>query len=246
MKKALTLFALVFAATGAWANEGGPKLDHAPINVEDKLALQRGARTFVNYCLSCHSASYMRYSRLQDLGLTEKQIVDNLMFTADKPVETMSVALRPKDAKAWFGATPPDLTVISRSRDPDWLYTYLRTFYRDSSRPTGWNNLVFPNVGMPHVLWDLQGERIAHFKTEKDHDGKEHEVFEKFEQVKAGKLSPVEYDAMVRDLVTYLTYMGEPAQVTRKITGIGVLLFLAVLLLPLAYYLKKEFWKDIH
>ena len=237
----LCLPAVVIASTG------GYKLDEFTPNVEDKLSLQRGARVFVNYCMNCHSASFMRYSRLQDLGLTEKQIVENLMVTGEKPVETMTAALRRDDAEAWFGVAPPDLTVIARAK-PDganWLYTYLRTFYRDPSRPTGWNNLVFTNVGMPHALWEQQGERVAHFRTEKAHDGSETHVFDKFETTRPGKLSAAEYDSMVKDLVNYLVYMGEPAQTKRKITGIFVIFFLVGLTI-LAYYLKKDFWKDIH
>lgn len=247
MIKKIIFAALLCLPAAAFASSEGPKLDEFKPNVEDKLSLQRGARVFVNYCMNCHSASYMRYSRLQDLGLTEKQIVDNLMVTGEKPVETMTAALRREDAEAWFGVAPPDLTVIARAKEqgPSWLYTYLRTFYRDPSRPTGWNNLVFSNVGMPHALWELQGERVAHYRTEKDHDGKEAHVFDKFETTRPGKMTAAEYDATVKDLVNYLVYMGEPAQTKRKITGIFVIFFLLGLTV-LAYYLKKEFWKDIH
>ncbi len=225
------------------------KLDHVQTNVEDKLSLQRGARTFVNYCVGCHSASFMRYSRLEDIGLTEKQIVANLMVTGEKPVETMTATLRPADAKEWFGVAPPDLSLIARSRGADWLYTYLRTFYRDPARPTGWNNTTFPSVAMPHALWDLQGEQVLkeeapkhEAKAEAGHEGhaEKHLVLDK-----PGKLSPAEYDAVVKDLVNFTVYMGEPAQTKRKITGIYVLFFLFGLTI-LAYFLKKEFWKDIH
>ncbi len=201
----------------------------------DKESLQRGARVFVNYCLNCHSANVMRYSRLQDLGLTEEQIKDNLMFAAEKPGETMKVSMAKTDGKAWFGATPPDLSVISRSRGADWLYTYLRSFYRDDSRATGWNNTVFDKVGMPHVMWNLQGEMSPVYKTQGGH-----EVIERL-----GSVTLAQYDAMVGDLVNYLVWMGEPAQVQRKQLGVIVLLFLAVFFV-VAYYLKKEFWKDIH
>jgi ubiquinol-cytochrome c reductase cytochrome c1 subunit len=241
------LFALLIALLPVAAVASGTSvhLDEAPVNVDDKLSLQRGARTFINYCLNCHSANYMRYGRLQDLGLSEQQIADNLLFTADKVGQPMGIAMRPADGKKWFGATPPDLTVIARSRTPDWLYTYLRSFYRDEKRPTGFNNTVFPSVGMPHALWELQGIQVAHFKTEKDHAGKEHEVFEKFELVKPGKMTKPEFDAAMGDLVNYLVYMGEPAQSQRKQLGIIVLFFLVGLTI-LAYYLKKEFWKDVH
>ena len=247
MIKKLIVAALLCLPAVAFAGSAGYKLDEFKPNVDDKLSLQRGARVFVNYCVNCHSASYMRYSRLQDLGLTEKQIVENLMVTGEKPVETMTTALRRDDAEAWFGVAPPDLTVIARAKPngPSWLYTYLRTFYRDPARPTGWNNLVFTNVGMPHALWEQQGERVALYRTEKGHDGKEVHIFDRFETTRPGKLSATEYDSMVKDLVNYLVYMGEPAQTQRKITGIFVIFFL-VGLTVLAYYLKKEFWKDIH
>lgn len=215
-------------------------LDKAPVNLADQDSLQRGARMFVNYCLNCHSAGSMRYSRLQDLGLTEDQIKDNLMFAAEKPGETMKVGMTKSDGKTWFGATPPDLSVIARSRGADWLYTYLRGFYRDETRATGWNNTVFDKVGMPHVLWNLQGEMVPVMKKVG-----EHEVIERLELVKPGSVTLAEYDAMVGDLVNYLVWMGEPAQLQRKQLGLIVLAFLAVFFV-VAYYLKKEFWKDIH
>ncbi|HQT33609.1 MAG: cytochrome c1 [Thiobacillus sp.] len=234
------LFLLAAAPVVAFAAGATVHLDKAPVNLTDKESLQRGARVFVNYCLSCHSASVMRYSRLQDLGLNEEQIKDNLMFAAEKPGETMKVSMAKVDGKAWFGATPPDLSVISRSRGADWLYTYLRSFYRDDSRATGWNNTVFDKVGMPHVMWNLQGELAPVYKTQGGH-----EVIERLELVKPGSVTLAQYDAMVGDLVNYLVWMGEPAQVQRKQLGVIVLLFLAVFFV-VAYYLKKEFWKDIH
>jgi ubiquinol-cytochrome c reductase cytochrome c1 subunit len=234
------LFLLAAFPVVAFASEAGPHLDKAPVNLADQESLQRGARVFVNYCLNCHSASAMRYSRLQDLGLTEDQIKDNLLFAAEKPGETMKVAMTKADSKVWFGAVPPDLSVISRSRGADWLYTYLRGFYRDESRPTGWNNLVFDKVGMPHVLGHLQGDMVPVIKKEG-----EHEVIERLELAKPGSVTLAEYDAMVGDLVNYLVWMGEPAQLQRKQLGIIVLAFLSVFFV-VAYYLKKEFWKDIH
>jgi ubiquinol-cytochrome c reductase cytochrome c1 subunit len=234
------LFLLAAVPVVAFASEAGLHLDRAPVNLTDHDSLQRGARMFVNYCLNCHSAGVMRYSRLQDIGLTEDQIKDNLMFAAEKPGETMKVGMSKADAKAWFGATPPDLSVIARSRGADWLYTYLRGFYRDESRATGWNNTVFDKVGMPHVMWNLQGEMVPRYKKEGAH-----EVIERLELVKPGSVTLAEYDAMVGDLVNYLVWMGEPAQVQRKQLGLIVLLFLAVFFV-VAYYLKKEFWKDIH
>jgi len=230
----------VFASGGAHVH-----LDKAPVNLSDNASLQRGAKMFVNYCLNCHSASYMRYSRLQDIGLSEDQIKSNLLFTTEKPGDTMTVAMKYADAKVWFGAAPPDLSVIARSRGTDWLYTYLRSFYRDDSRPTGWNNIAFDKVGMPHVMASLQGEQIAHFKKETDHDGNQVEVFERFELVKPGSVSLAEYDSMVGDLVNYLTWMGEPVKQKRLSTGLLVLAFLGIFFI-VAYYLKKEFWKDIH
>jgi ubiquinol-cytochrome c reductase cytochrome c1 subunit len=242
MKRFKTLLLILLAAPVAALAAGGHSvpLDKAPVNVSDVESLQRGARMFVNHCLNCHSASYMRYSRLQDIGLTEDQIKNNLMFATDKPGQTMEVAMSRGDGKVWFGATPPDLTVIARSRGADWLYTYLRTFYRDESRPTGWNNLVFDKVGMPHVLWDLQGELAPRYVKQG-----EHEVIDRLELVKPGSVSLAEYDTMVGDLVNYLVWMGEPAQQQRKQLGLIVLAFLAVFFV-VAYYLKKEFWKDIH
>ncbi len=234
------LFLLVAAPVVALASEAGVHLDKAPVNLADQESLQRGARMFVNYCLNCHSASSMRYIRMQDIGLSEDLIKENLMFAAEKPGELMKVGMTKADGKTWFGATPPDLSVIARSRGADWLYTYLRSFYRDETRPTGWNNVVFDKVGMPHVMWSLQGEMAPVMKKEG-----EHEVIERLELVKPGSVTLAEYDAMVGDLVNYLVWMGEPAQVQRKQLGIIVLAFLAIFFV-VAYYLKKEFWKDIH
>jgi ubiquinol-cytochrome c reductase cytochrome c1 subunit len=231
----------------------GPELhlDKAPDKSRDQAALQNGAKLFVNYCLNCHGASYMRYNRLKDIGLSEQQIKDNLLFTADKVGEQMKIAMRSNESKVWFGAAPPDLTVIARSRasefgsGADWLYTYLRTFYRDPSRPTGWNNVVFENVGMPHVLWDLQGEQVAHFVEKDDGHGNKAKHLEKLEIVKPGKMNKEEYDNAVADLVSFLVYLGEPMAETRKKLGVGVLIALGVLFV-LAYALKKNYWKDVH
>lgn len=215
-------------------------LDRAPVNLSDQASLQRGAQVFVNYCMGCHSAAYMRYNRLTNIGLTEKDIEDNLLFSNGKVGDVMSISMKPTDAKTWFGATPPDLSVIARSRGADWLYTYMRTFYRDDSRPSGWNNLVFDKVGMPHVLWELQGEqRMVSFE---DGSGKErHELT----LVKPGSVQPAEYDMMVGDLVNYLAFMGEPVKAERVRIGVIVLIFLALFFI-VAYALKKEYWKDIH
>lgn len=226
------------------------RLDKAPLQF-DNASLQNGAKLFVNYCLNCHSASFMRYNRLQQIGLTDPQIRDNLMFTADKVGDLMKIAMRREDAKQWFGVAPPDLTVIARARSgpdgsgADWIYTYLRQFYRDEARPTGWNNAVFPNVGMPNVLWDLQGQQSAHFVEKTDSHGKASKHLEKLEISQAGKLSKEEFDEEVADLVSFIAWMGEPAQETRQQIGWFVLALLSVLAV-LAYLLKRAFWKDIH
>jgi ubiquinol-cytochrome c reductase cytochrome c1 subunit len=243
LKKIIVLLAAMPVL--AFASGAAVPLDKAPVNLYDQASLQRGAKMFVNYCLNCHSANYMRYARLTDIGIPEDLIKQNLLFSREKVGETMEVAMTKKDAKEWFGATPPDLTVVARSRGPDWLYSYLRSFYLDPSRPTGWNNTVFDKVGMPHVLWSLQGEQLAHYKTVTDHDGKEAHVFDRFELVKPGLVSPAQYDAMVGDLVNYLTWMGEPAKTQRMQLGVIVLIFLSIFFI-IAYFMKKEFWKDIH
>ncbi len=243
----IAMFLLVPAL--AFAAGDHVKLDRAPINPGDNASLQRGAALFVNYCLNCHSANYMRYNRLQDIGLNDKEILENLVFSGGKVGDLMKTAMDANDAKVWFGAAPPDLTVIARSRasgdgsGADWLYTYLRTFYRDPSRPTGWNNATFPNVGMPHVLWELQGEQ--EMKAGKVRAEGYMASVEKPELVKPGKLSALDYDRAIADLVNYMAYMGEPAAKSRKTIGIIVLGFL-FLLIPLFYALKKEFWKDVH
>ena len=250
--KFLRTLALAAIALPLVAAASGPELhlDKAPVSFENK-SLQNGAKLFVNYCLNCHGASYLRYNRLRDIGLSEDQIRDNLMFAADKVGEQMKVAIRADEAKAWFGATPPDLTVIARARasefgsGADWLYTYLRSFYRDEKRPTGWNNTVFENVGMPHVLWELQGEQHAHFADKDDGHGNKTKHFEGFETVKPGKMEKTEYDQNVADLVSFIVWMGEPAQQSRKQIGIVVIAVLS-LLAVLAFLLKKAFWKDVH
>jgi ubiquinol-cytochrome c reductase cytochrome c1 subunit len=250
MKKLKNLAALLLLVPAlALGAEEELKLDHAPIDLHNQESLQRGAHTFVNYCLNCHSANYMRYNRLQDLGLSEQQIRDNLVFPDVKVGELMKIAMDPKDSKEWFGAPPPDLTVIARSRSShagpgsDWLYTYLRTFYRDSSRPTGWNNVVYPNVGMPHALWQLQGEQVLK-EARVPAEGYMKTVHE-LALDKPGKLKPVEYDRLVADLVNYMTYMSEPARETRVTVGLYALLVISILI-ALSYALKKAYWKDVH
>ena len=240
MKKLIVASILALVPLIALASGSG-HLDDADLDMGDQASLQRGAKYFVNYCLSCHSAKYQRYNRTaRDLGLSEDEVKENLMFTTDKIGETMTIAMDPENANSWFGVTPPDLSVIARARGVDWIYTYLRSFYLDESRPFGVNNVVFPDVGMPHVMWQLQGTQKAVFT---EHDGQK--VFEKFEQVTPGSLSPSEFDAAMRDLTAFLSYVGEPIQMERNRLGIWVLLFIAVFFV-LAYLLKKEYWKDVH
>lgn len=252
MKKLIVwLFAGLVLASGAHAAGGGIAWDKFPKErVTDMAALQNGAKLFANYCLNCHAAAFARYNRMRDIGLTEDQIKKNLMFAGDKVGEVMKVSLDPKEAKEWFGGVPPDLTVIARSRasasqgsGADYLYTYLRTYYRDETKATGWNNLAFPSVGMPHALWQLQGERRAIFEEAEEH-GVKTQVFKGWEQVSPGSMSAVQYDQAVGDLVNYLQWMGEPAQNSRIRIGVGVLLFLAVFIF-IAWRLNAAFWKDV-
>ena len=236
MKKLLLV--LLGVPLFAFAAGASLHLDRAPDLQGDKAALQNGAKIFVNYCLSCHGMSFVRYNRLTELGLSEQQVKDNLMFTADKIGEPMRVAARPAEQKEWFGVMPPDLSLVARARaseagsGADWLYTYLRSFYRDAQRPTGWNNTLFANVGMPNVLWELQGEQLL------SHGG------HGLELAVPGQLSPAEYDRQVADLVAFLVWAGEPGALYRKQLGYGVLAFLIVLF-GLSYALKKAYWKDV-
>ena len=208
------------------------ELSKAPVDLTDNLSLQRGAKIFTNYCLNCHSAKYMRYSNLQDIGLSAETIKNDLLFTGNKIGDTMSVNMSMKDSKKWFGASPPDLSVVARSRGADWIYSYMRGFYRDPTRPMGWNNTVYVNSAMPHILWELEGEKILNPKTKK------------LEKFSSGKLNAKEYDAMIADLTNYLVYMSEPDQLKRKKMGYYVIGFL-LLLLFLTIKLKKEYWRDI-
>jgi len=250
LKKLIAALALLPAL--ALAADGGYPLDRAPNRTRDIAALQHGAKLFVNYCLNCHSAASMRYNRMRDIGLTEEQIKNNLLFTSDKVGALMTIAMTPADGKDWFGTTPPDLSVIARAKaseagsGSDYLYTYLRTFYQDDTRPTGWNNLVFPSVSMPHALWELQGVRTVKFVEQKDphEEGKTIQKFNGFEQVKPGALSALEYDNAVADLVSYMTWMAEPIQETRQRLGVWVLLYL-FLFLFLAWRLNAAYWKDV-
>jgi ubiquinol-cytochrome c reductase cytochrome c1 subunit len=251
MIKHLIVSFMLAVAGLAHAAEQGLVWDKFPTSkLDDRAALQSGAKLFVNYCLNCHAASYMRYNRMQDIGLTAEQIRANLLFAGDKVGDTMKVAMDAKQAKEWFGAAPPDLSVVARSRagaggsGADYLYTYLRTYYRDDSKPTGWNNLAFPNVGMPHALWELQGERRPVFEKVVEH-GHEVAVFTgRWETVKAGTLSPLEYDEHIADLVAFMQWMGEPVQKTRVQIGVWVLLFLGVFTV-IAWFLNAAYWKNI-
>jgi ubiquinol-cytochrome c reductase cytochrome c1 subunit len=246
MTTSLRLFVAALVAVPAVALASGAKvqLDHAPVNLHDKPSMQRGAQVFVNHCLNCHSASAMRYSRLEELGLTEAQIRDNLLLAGDKVGEPMVSVLNAKDAKVFFGVVPPDLSLAARSRGPDWLYTYLRGFYRDPATKTGWNNTVFPNVGMPHVLWEYQGDQQMLVTARMDPNTGDKVETHKLALDRPGKLKPAEYDQYVGDLVNFMTYMSEPAQASRKLWGILVLFFLAAFFV-VTLMLKGEYWKDV-
>lgn len=250
MKKFLLSVLLALGvATAHAAAGGGIAWDKAPNRVNDLPALQNGAKLFVNYCLNCHSAAFMRFNRLQDIGLTEQQIKDNLLVGTDRVGDVMRAAINPLEAKEWFGGNPPDLTLIARSRSShagtgaDYLYTYMRTFYRDPEKATGWNNLAFPSVGMPHVLWELQGEREPQFDTVKEH-GHDVKVFKGWKQVTPGTMTPQQYDQAMGDLVGFLQWMAEPAQKDRVRVGVWVMIFL-VLFTVVAWRLNAAFWKDV-
>lgn len=244
---ALTLgFALAALPAAGSAAEAGGLLQAARNDVSNVASLQRGARNFVNYCLGCHSAKYVRYNRLAtDLGLSEAQVMQNLMFTGERPHDTMRIAMKTEDARHWFGTQPPDLSLIARARGADYLYTFLKSFYLDPTRTTGVNNTMLPGTAMPHVLWELQGYQKAVYEGQSDaaHDAV-HKKFTGFELVQKGSLTPQEYDQFVRDTVNFLDYIGEPVQLKRQSLGLKVLAFLAVFFL-FAYFLKKEYWKDV-
>ena len=261
-KLAVFAWLLALLPVGALAVEGGKscgEVDCAAVDIDlgDQPSLQRGARIFVNFCLSCHSASYMRYNRMaSDLGIPEDLLKENLLFTTDKPGDLMKAVMRKEDAADWFGTAAPDLTLVTRWRSPEWVYTYMRGFYRDNKSPSGWNNIVFPNVAMPHVLYEWQGEQRAMYDMVPEtvrvqRDGKPVETtvetrhFARFELDRPGLQTPQEYDRAMRDLTNFLVYLGEPAKLVRYRIGIFALIFLAVFLF-VAYLLKKEYWKDIH
>jgi ubiquinol-cytochrome c reductase cytochrome c1 subunit len=252
MKKLIVILMLALGAVGGAQAAGSDTLawDKAPSRTNDLPALQNGAKLFVNYCLNCHSAAFMRFNRLQDLGISEQQIKDNLLQGTDRVGDVMKAAIDPKEAKEWFGGNPPDLTLIARSRSghggtgADYLYTYLRTYYKDPEKATGWNNLAFPSVGMPHVLWELQGERQPIFDTIKEH-GQDTKVFKGWRQVQPGALTPLQYDEAVGDLVGFLQWMAEPNQNQRVRVGVWVLIFLGIFTV-IAWRLNAAFWKDVN
>ena len=231
MKSIIILILLFLQSSHILASEE-IYLEKAPIDLSDQPSLQKGARTFINYCLNCHSAKYMRYNKLLDIGLSKKDIKDNLLFTGKKIGDPMEISMPVSESKKWFGAAPPDLSVVARSRGSDWIYSYMKGFYRDRSREIGWNNLVYANSAMPHILWELQGEQGLDEKTGK------------LTLMKAGKLNQKEYDAVIADLTNYITFMSEPDKLKRKKMGFYVVGFL-LLLLVLTIKLKKEFWRDV-
>ena len=241
---ALTFSALVLPFT-AFAS-GDVELQSANVDLHDKASLQRGVKYFVNYCQGCHSLDFSRYNRVAtDLGLTNEQVKENLIFTRDKKGEPTKVgalmvsALDEEAAASWFGAPPPDLSLVGRSRSPDWIYSYLNSFYADPSRPLGVNNTVFPNVGMPHVLADLQGLQVLEETHGDDHAAPKLVLHDK------GSMNEEQYQEVTRDITNFLAYVAEPAGLHRKQYGIWVLIFLGVLFI-FAYLLKKEYWKDVH
>jgi ubiquinol-cytochrome c reductase cytochrome c1 subunit len=242
MKRVIAAFVLAVTPLVALGAASSYPLDKAKVDLSDQASLQRGAKLFVNYCLSCHSAQYQRYNRMgSDLGLTDDQVKENLMLAGDKIGDTMTIAMSMRDGAKWFGAPPPDLSVIARSRGSDWLYTYLKTFYADERRPFGVNNAVFADVGMPHVMWDLEGGiKQAIWETKVDGAGNQSKTI-------VGFNPPIssEFDQSMRDLTAYLTYMGEPIAQERKRIGMWVLGFLGIFFI-FAYWLKKEYWRDIH
>jgi ubiquinol-cytochrome c reductase cytochrome c1 subunit len=242
--KLLVLLAALAPAAG-FAAGGGAHLDRAGNDVGNRASLQRGAANFVNYCLGCHSAKYVRYNRVAaDLGISEAQLIDNLMFTGERPHDTMRIGINPDQAKRWFGVVPPDLSLIARARGTDYLYTFLRSFYADPTKATGVNNIVLPGTAMPHVLAELQGVQEAVWEGHVDAQGNAQKHFKGFEPGTPGKLSAEEYDQFVRDTVNFLDYIGEPAQLQRTRLGFPVLAFIVFFTL-LAWALKKEYWKDV-
>lgn len=244
MSRIALFLASLLAALSVHAAGGYENLEQANTQVTNKAMLQRGAALYMNYCAGCHSLKYVRYSRLaRDLGLSEEQVMSNLVFDDAKFGDTIQNALSYDDGTAFFSKAPPDLSLVARSRGVDWVYTYMKSFYRDPTALAGWNNTLLTNASMPHVLWELQGVQEARF-AESGEPGAE-PVVEQLELVEAGLLTPTQYDAAMRDLASFLEYAAEPAVLQRHAMGVWVLLFLALFTL-LAWLLKQEYWKDVH
>jgi len=245
MRIKLLVLVAALAPAASFAAGGGAHLDRANVDIGNRATLQRGAANFVNYCLGCHSAQYVRYNRMAtDIGITEQQLIDNLMFTGERPHDLMKIGINRDDALRWFGVVPPDLSLIARSRGADYVYTFLRSYYAEPGRPTGVNNLVLPGTAMPHVLWELQGTQDAVWEGHVDAQGNAQKHFKEFQLATPGQLTPEQFDGFVRDTVTFLEYIAEPAQLKRRALGFPVIAFLVFFTL-LAYALKKEFWKDV-
>ena len=259
MKKLIAVMVLALLPAFSPAAEHSLTLDEVDIDLSDKAALQDGARTFVNYCMGCHSAKLPRYERVaDDLGIPHELMLEKLVFTGAKIGDHMNIGMQANDAKAWFGAAPPDLTLVARVRGDDWLYSYLRSFYADPSRPLGSNNKVFPNVGMPNVLVGLQGNQVIGCKqVQTEVDGKRqfdpltgspltHEACDQLTiEPNSGTLTPEQFDEKVKNLVTFLAYSANPVKLESQRIGTYVLLFLAFFFV-FAYLLKREYWKDVH
>ena len=242
MTRLLPVLCMLWTPAGLTAGGGNEHLDSAYINLSDKVSLRNGAHTFVNYCLSCHEASFMRYERMaQDLGIDKDTLEQSMMFATEKPGELMTVNMSDQNAKSWFGVVPPDLSLTARSRGPDWIYTYLRGFYRDESASTGWNNTLYPNVAMPHVLYEGEGMKKANYETSANGA----KVLAGFEQLSPGAMSTQEYDSAIRDLTNFMVYLAEPAKLVRYRIGFWVMVFMLVFV-GLSYLLKKEYWRDVH
>ncbi|MFB3089492.1 MAG: cytochrome c1 [Acidiferrobacterales bacterium] len=242
MRNIYLAICIAFIPAAALAAESTIKFDPVEVDLKDKPSLRRGARIFVNYCLSCHSAAYMRYDRMgRDLGISEELVEENLMFATDKVGNLMTVTMPRADAETWFGVAPPDLTLVTRSRGPQWFYNYMRSFYRDPKTVSGWNNLHFPDVAMPNVLYGMQGVQRAVFEPKEDGT----KEFQGFEVERPGAMTPNEFDQAMRDLTNFMVYLGEPARLVRGRIGVYVLIFLAVFFV-FAYLLKRNYWKDIH
>lgn len=245
MKK---LIAIAFSLVASLAQAaGGAHLESSGADLSDQASLQRGASLFANYCMGCHSLKYLRYSRVaEDLGLTEEQVMTSLNFTGSKFGEPMTIAMRPADGDKWVGKAAPDLSLTARVRgSADWIYTYLKSFYRDSARPLGWNNVLFPGASMPNVLWEMQGTQSAVFESPEGAVAGSAPVFKHFEQAQPGRLKPEEFDQVARDISNFLQYAAEPAALKRQQVGVWVLLFLVILTF-MTWLLKREYWRDVH